>query len=93
MINKNNKAFSILEVIVWIFIFTMWIISVYWVIVSTLKLNEYNKNYIIASHLAREQIELVRNIRDSNYKKIKKYNQIDLNTDDFNRVFDDPTAD
>jgi len=45
-------------------------------IVTTLSLNDYNKNYIIASYLAREQLELVRNIRDSNYKKIQVYNQI-----------------
>ena len=40
--------------------------SVYSIIVSTLRVNDYNKNYIIASNLAREQIEQVRNIRDSN---------------------------
>jgi len=34
-----------------------------------------NKNSIIAGQLAREQIELVRNIRDTNYKKLKVWNQ------------------
>jgi Tfp pilus assembly protein PilV len=81
---ENPKwAFSIIEILVWIFIFSLWIISVFSIIVHTLNLNEYNKNYIIATNLAREQIELVRNIRDSNYKKIQIYNQINpaLNTE------------
>jgi hypothetical protein len=47
---------------------------VYAIISSTLRVNDYNENYIIASNIAREQLELVRNIRDSNYIKIKPYN-------------------
>lgn len=77
---KKTKAwFSIIELLVWIFIFSLWLISVYAVLISTLKLNDYNKNYIIAANLAREQIELFRNIRDSNYNSLHKYNQINPN--------------
>jgi type II secretory pathway pseudopilin PulG len=72
--NKNNNAFSIIEILVWIFIFSLWIASVYAIISSTLRINDFNKNYIIASNLAREQIEFVRNIRDSNYNILKPYN-------------------
>lgn len=79
MFKKNKKAFSIIEILIWIFVFSLWITSVYVIIISTLKLNDNNKNYIIATNLAREQIELVRNIRDSNYIDIKPYNLI--NTD------------
>ena len=74
MKKSNKKAFSIIEILVGIFIFSLWITSVYAVISSTLRVNDYNANYIIASNLAREQLELVRNIRDSNYKMIKPYN-------------------
>lgn len=76
IIQKTQKAFSMIEILVWIFIFSMWIISVYSLIISTLKLTDYNKNYIIASNLAKEQIELVRYIRDSNYNEIYWYNHI-----------------
>jgi len=82
--NLNKKAFSIIEIMIGIFIFTLWLVSIYWVIVSTLKLNDYNENYIVATNLAREQIELVRNIRDSNYKKIKPYNLMDPKWNSFN---------
>ncbi len=82
------QAFSIIEILVWIFVFALWITSVFAIISSTLQINDYNKNYIIASNLAREQIELVRNIRDSNYKKIQKYNQINPGNTEYNRVFE-----
>lgn len=88
MIKKDIKAFSMIEILVWILIFTMWVVSVYSIIISTLNLNDHNKNYIIASFLAREQIELVRNIRDSNYKKIQIYNQINPNSNDHTQIFE-----
>lgn len=74
MIKNNKKAFSIIEVLIWIFIFTLWLTGIYAIITSTLKINDFNKNYIIASNLAREQLELIRNIRDSNYSKFKPFN-------------------
>ena len=67
MIKKNKKAFSIIEILVWIVIFLFWIAWVYSIISSTLNINNYNKNYIIWVNLAREQLELFRNIRDVNF--------------------------
>lgn len=87
--NKYNKKwFTIIELLVWILIFSIWIVSVFSMIITTLNLNEYNKNYIIAASLAREQVELVRNIRDSNYKKIQVYNQINPNSSEHDKVFE-----
>ncbi|MDF1682850.1 MAG: hypothetical protein P1U46_03960 [Patescibacteria group bacterium] len=54
--------------------------AAYSMVVGILKMNDYNKNYIIASLLAKEQTELVRNIRDSNYSKIQVYNKINPNS-------------
>lgn len=80
----NKKWFSIIEILVGIFIFSLGISSVYAIISSTLRLNDYNENYIIASNLAREQIELVRNIRDSNYKKIQIFDKLNPNSAGYN---------
>lgn len=88
MKKNNKKAFSMIEVIIWVFIFSLWITSVYAIISSTLRLNDYNKNYIIASSLAMEQLELVRNIRDSNYKKIQNYNQLNPWNSDYSSIFE-----
>ncbi len=74
MKNISKKAFSIIEILVAILIFALWITSIYMLINSSLKANSYNKNQIIAANLAREELELVRNIRDSNYKVLKIWN-------------------
>lgn len=73
---KNISGFSIIEILIWMFIFSMWIISIYAIISSSVRVNEYNKNYIIASNLAREQLELIRNNRDYNYENLQKFDQI-----------------
>ena len=79
--NTNISWFSIIEVLVGIFIFTLGLISIYLIMVSSLKLNDYNKNQIIASNLAREQIELIRNVRDSNYNALYAWDSIPGTTD------------
>lgn len=73
---NTKKAFSIIEVLIWIFIFSMWLMSVYMLLQSSININKDNKDRIIASNLAREGIELVRNIRDSNYKTTHIWNTI-----------------
>jgi hypothetical protein len=45
-------------------------------ILSSMKMNEYSKNSIIASNLAREGIENIRNVRDNNYNNLYKWNQM-----------------
>jgi len=64
----SKTAFSIIEVMIGVFIFSLWLVAIYALLISSLSLSEYNKNAIIASQLAVEQIELIRNVRDTNYK-------------------------
>ncbi len=71
--SKNTLWFSIIEVLVGIFIFSLGLTSIFALLTSSLNLNELNKNKIIASNLAREQIELVRNIRDTNYTTLHSW--------------------
>lgn len=73
----TRSAFSIIELMVGIFIFTLGLLSVYMVLMTSINANERNKNAIVASNLAREQIEILRNIRDTNYKKLQIWNQQD----------------
>ena len=84
----NFKAFTIIEILIWIFIFSLWMVWIFAIISSTSRLNDYNENYIIASNLANEQIELIKNIRDSNYEKIKKFNQKDPSSNNYNDLFE-----
>lgn len=92
MLNKNKinkKALTIIEIIIVIFIFSLWLSSVFMIISSTSGVNSYNKDFIIASNLAREQVELIRNIRDTNYKKFQKWNMLRPGWTSYNTVFKD----
>ncbi len=72
--SSTSSGFSIIEVLIGIFVFSLWLVAVFALLTSALSVNDTNKNSIIASNLAREQIELYRNIRDNNYKKLKLWN-------------------
>jgi len=73
--NTSMLWFSIIEVMIGIFVFSLGLVAIFALLTSSLNVNELNKNSIIAGQLAREQIELIRNIRDTNYKKLKVWNQ------------------
>jgi prepilin-type N-terminal cleavage/methylation domain-containing protein len=65
----NNKGFTLLEVIAAIFILTVGIGSALVLISQTLSAASLAKERLIASYLVQEGIEIVRNIRDTNWLK------------------------
>lgn len=79
---KNTHWFSIVEILVWVMIFSLGLVSIYMLIASSMKMNEYSKNSIIASNLAREGIEIVRNVRDNNYATLHNWNKFPGNNVD-----------
>lgn len=64
---KENRGFTILELIVAIFVLTVGIIGAYVAVQSPLHYANVYKDQLVASYLAQEGIELVRNIRDTNW--------------------------
>lgn len=77
----NKKAFSILEILVWMVIFFFWITAIYSTIDSIITRNASNKSSIIWINLAREQMELFRFHRDSNFANLRWFNIISCNED------------
>jgi len=69
---KNNKAFSLLEVSLAMGIIVIGILGVFSLVIQNVQVQSINKNYLIASMLAQEGIELVRNKRDSNWMDTDK---------------------
>lgn len=67
VIRKNNKGFSILEVVVALYIITMGLIGVLALVVQNIQAEYINTKTLVASQLAQEGLELVRNIRDTNW--------------------------
>ncbi|MBI2459340.1 MAG: hypothetical protein HYV53_02175 [Parcubacteria group bacterium] len=64
---KNNLGISILEVIVAMTIITLGLVGVLSLVIQNVKAQYINKNVLIASDLAGEGLELIRNVRDFNW--------------------------
>ncbi|EKE30131.1 MAG: hypothetical protein ACD_2C00038G0008 [uncultured bacterium (gcode 4)] len=75
---KNNKWwFTMVELLVAILIFTLWWLSAYLLVYSAMSSSVKAKNEMIAWNLAREKIELVKNIRDTNWVRSLDWNRLD----------------
>ncbi len=64
---KKQSGFTVLELIVVMFIISLGLIGVLSLAVQNIKVSGLNKNELIASQLAQEGLELVRSIRDKNW--------------------------
>ncbi len=71
---KNKKAFSLIEIVIVLFIISMGLIGILSLIVQNIQSQDYNKNNLIATQLSQEGIELVRRVRDNNFKQGKAFN-------------------
>ncbi len=65
----NKSAFSLIEIIVVLFIISIGLIGILSLIVQNIQAQDYNKNNLIATQLSQEGVELIRVIRDSNWLK------------------------
>jgi len=68
-IKIKNSGFSILEVMVALSILSIGLLGVSSLVIQNLQVQNINKNYLTASMLAQEGLELVRNQRDTNWLK------------------------
>lgn len=69
---KNNKAFTLIEVIIAIAVITAALMSSMALITFSVSSIRVSKSKIIATNLAQEGLEIVRNIRDSNWLSYKR---------------------
>jgi len=73
---KQKNGFSILEIITAIFIIVTGLVGIMSLVIQNIQIQYINKNNLIASQLAQEGLELIRNKRDNNW-----LNGIDWNDD------------
>lgn len=64
---KKSKGQGVLEVVIAISVIVVGLLSVLSLIFFNINTQDYNHKMLIASNLAREGIEIIRNIRDSNW--------------------------
>lgn len=72
-INHELKAFSLLEVMVVLFVISIGLLAVISLSAESTKIQGGNKNAVIASQLAAEGIEIVKGARERNY--LMRYNE------------------
>lgn len=75
-----KKGFTVIEVIVAIFLITAGIVGVLSLITQTISSVSISRDKLIAAYLAQEGIEIVRNIRDGNW--LEQRNNLTLPWDD-----------
>lgn len=64
---KKENGFTLIEVIAAIFVFTIGILAVMALIDESIIFSDQAKSKLVAAYLAQEGLEIVRNIRDSNW--------------------------
>lgn len=70
-----KKGFTFIEVIIAISIFAIGIVGIYSIVPRMISTVSTNSDRFLASQIAREGVELIRNIRDSNWLADVSWNQ------------------
>ena len=87
---KKFKAFTLIETLIVIVIFCIWILTVLIWLSQTIRNKEHANTQIKSAFFAREWIELIFNLRDANYHKELPWNCIFKPiTIDPNKVYDE----
>lgn len=69
---KNKMGFTLIEVIIAIFVITVGVGGAVTLINQTVSFTQITSSKLVVSYLAQEGIEIVKNIRDSNFLKVHK---------------------
>ncbi|MBT4210149.1 MAG: prepilin-type N-terminal cleavage/methylation domain-containing protein [Candidatus Komeilibacteria bacterium] len=69
--NKNNQGFTLIELVIALAVFTIGISAALSLALANYNNSRDNLDKIIAANLAREGIELIKNVRDSNWLRIE----------------------
>ena len=71
---SNKRGFTLLAVMVAVFILVIGFISILGLMAASIKYGSQEEQRLVALGLAQEGIELVRNVRDTNYNEGSSYN-------------------
>jgi prepilin-type N-terminal cleavage/methylation domain-containing protein len=72
--SKTYAGFTLIELVISVTILVIGVLAVFSLAIFTINLNQENMTKIQALELAREGLEMVRNIRDSNWKNNYPFN-------------------
>ncbi len=75
---QNKQGFTVLELMVGIVIFTLGFLGAYLLVNSASDASTRSRDEIIGANIMREQIELLKNLRDTNWIQFRSWNSIGL---------------
>ena len=73
---NSRGGFTLIEILIAILIFSLGLIAAFTLISTATALSTRSKQEIIATNLLREQIEIVKNIRDTNFLALRDYTSL-----------------
>lgn len=76
--SRDKKAFTVLELMVGIIIFTLGFLGAYLLVDSADSASIRSRDEIIGANVMREQIELLKNLRDTNWIQFRSWDSIEL---------------
>lgn len=76
LLSVSSRGFTLVEVLVAILIFGLGLISAFVLSSSANSLSMRSKQEIIATNLLREQLELFKNIRDTNFLALRDFDSL-----------------
>lgn len=76
----TKKGVTLIEILIWVIIFSVWILTILVVMAKNITVMDRLKNQTISTFLAKEWIEIVYNLRDSNLDKWLEWNCIQYNS-------------
>ncbi len=78
--HDGQTGFTLVELVIALSVFTVGIMATFTLSLANVNTADENYQDILAANLAREGIELVRNIRDTNWLRMEANDDCDLNT-------------
>ena len=87
----QNKGFTLLEIIIALFVVTIGMGGVFSVIQKSFEMMSLSASRLVAANLAQEGIEIMRNVRDTNWLKGQDWD-IGLSAGDWEVQYDDSEA-
>lgn len=75
---QNKQWFTVLELMVGIVVFTLGFLGAYMLVDSASSASIRSRDEIIGSNIMREQIELLKNLRDTNWIQFRSWDSLEL---------------
>jgi len=80
-LSSSRRGFTVLELMVGVVIFTIGFLGAYLLVNSANDVSLRSRDELIGANLMREQIELIKNLRDTNWLQFRTWDSLGLAMD------------